>query len=805
MTATANWRRTALLSTVVPLGTAAFLTSFHAVATTPDASHLAWLLLATITILVGQFPVRIPGTRSVISVTDAFIFTSVLFFGVSPSVLLAGVDALLSTRRMTKKLSSTLYSFGVMSLSVFTAATLFESLLRRTGLTDKVPVEQLILPLVAMAITHFMVDSGLVAAITAVSRKQPIIDTWVHNFLWSSVSFFTGASAAALIYTFVRHQGLVTLAMVLPILVITYFTYKIYMEKVEDKNRHIQEMSTVYMSTIEALTMAIEAKDQTTYGHVRRVQVYAVGLARLVGCEEEDVEGMKAAALLHDIGKLAIPEHILNKPGKLTPAEFDRMKTHTTIGAAILSNVKFPYPVIPLVRHHHEWWDGTGYPDGLAGEAIPLTARILSIADCYDAMRSTRPYHRAMSREEAIGYIREGLGTHFDPRLGALFVANVARFADEAESIAVDAPAMLHSSCLDEHHTRSSDTIAARSVLDSISFAQRETRAMNEMARVVGRSLSLGDTLKGVLEVASSLLPLESAVVWLKDDGSDVVRARGILGRAAGRLDGAALGPGQGATGWAILHNRGIHNFDPGMDLSLCHGRGDDEYRSAMTHPLATDGRVLGALTLYALEPSAYGPDDERVLQILCEQAAVAISNTLIHEETRTTALTDPLTALPNSRYLEHAARHRLERPDSDLAILLLDLDGFKAINDRFGHKSGDRVLRQAAEVMRSALRGDDVVVRLGGDEFVVLTTAPMCDKLRQRLQNHIDSHDFALGDGTTARIGLSAGQATSHDDGDSLEALLAAADRRMYANKAERKARGRREAVEVSEACAVS
>ena len=157
----------------------------------------------------------------------------------------------------------------------------------------------------------------------------------------------------------------------------------------------------LYLSTIEALAMAVDAKDQITHGHIRRVQVYAVELAKRLGVHEErQLRAIETAALLHDMGKLAIPEHILNKPGKLTDAEFDKMKRHADIGADLLSSVRFPYPVVPIVRHHHEAWDGSGYPSGIARTDIPLGARILSVVDCFDA-HSDRPYRPRLEKDEA--------------------------------------------------------------------------------------------------------------------------------------------------------------------------------------------------------------------------------------------------------------------------------------------------------------------------------------------------------------------------------------------------------------------
>ena len=341
-----NSKTLALFALVVPAGLTAFVVALVGLEPALRGRLLDWLVLFVITVLVGLFPVQIPGTRSIISITDAFIFTSVLFFGPYPSVILAGTDALISTRRMTKRLSSNLYSFAVMSLSVFVAAWLFETMSGRTDPNQGLALEKLILPLGVMTLTHYIIDSGLVAMATAFKRNISAFTMWKDSFLWSSVTFFSGASAAAVIYVFIRTQGLAAFSVVVPILIITYYTYKIYLEKVEEKNRHIHEMSEVYLSTIEALTMAIDAKDQITYGHVRRVRAYTVGLGQLAGLTKEELEGIKAASLLHDIGKLAIPEYILNKPGKLSPGEFAKMQSHPVVGAAILANVTFPYPVL---------------------------------------------------------------------------------------------------------------------------------------------------------------------------------------------------------------------------------------------------------------------------------------------------------------------------------------------------------------------------------------------------------------------------------------------------------------------------
>jgi putative nucleotidyltransferase with HDIG domain len=220
-------------------------------------------------------------------------------------------------------------------------------------------------------------------------------------------------------------------------LYLTYRTYKVYLGRIEDEQRHVREMADLHLATIEALALAIDAKDQTSQSHIRRVQLYAASVAKAMGMSDNDVQGVKTAALLHDIGKLAVPEHILSKPGPLTPEEFQKIRAHPKVGADIVSSVPFPYPVAPLILSHHERWDGKGYPDRLAGDAIPIGARIIGAAEIFDAMTTARPYQEKMSAEIAVERMRDLVGTVIDPAIHAALEAAISRrqalvFLDDA-------------------------------------------------------------------------------------------------------------------------------------------------------------------------------------------------------------------------------------------------------------------------------------------------------------------------------------------------------------------------------------
>src|SRR6185369_10905529 len=277
------------------------------------------------------------------------------------------------------------------------------------------------------SIVQIAINIGLFSMWYLLRQDNRALDV-VRGFLWIVPMFLPNSAAATLMYYALQHDITVTLIVGGPVVVAIYLGQRQYREGVQ---KRIAVMEKAHRETIEALAVAINAKDEVTHEHVLRVQIYAAGVARLLGCSNIEVEALRAGALLHDIGKIAVPDYIINKPGKLTAAEFEKMKIHTIAGARILSRVEFPYPIVPVVRHHHERWDGAGYPDGLSGENIPLTARILTVVDCFDAVREDRQYRKGMTRQEAIDLVLRGSGTQYDPTVVGTFIAHLSEFETE--------------------------------------------------------------------------------------------------------------------------------------------------------------------------------------------------------------------------------------------------------------------------------------------------------------------------------------------------------------------------------------
>src|SRR5205807_6816439 len=292
------------------------------------------------------------------------------------------------------------------------------------------------LALLVAAVAHFACNTGAMSTIIGLTENKPVSKVWTDSYLWSFPYYMVGAATAGLVHFLNKHIGWQSSLLVLPPIYLMYRSYRLYLGKLESEKKHAEQVSSLHLRTIEALALAIEAKDQTTGEHLQRVRVYAMELARELRLTEDETEALRAASVLHDIGKLAVPEHIISKPGKLTPDEFEKMKIHPIVGAEILEQVDFPYPVVPVVRAHHEKWDGSGYPFGLKGDAIPIGARILAAVDCLDALASDRQYRKALPLDEAMAKVVADAGKSFDPQV----VAILRRRYIELEKLANEQP-----------------------------------------------------------------------------------------------------------------------------------------------------------------------------------------------------------------------------------------------------------------------------------------------------------------------------------------------------------------------------
>ena len=771
------------------VGLCVFAYALYCVATT--SFNIEWLLLGLVTVLVvARTDIQIPKISSTVTLEDTFIYISVLLYGVWPSVVLAGVNAAVCSLHYPNRRKVIPFNTGVMSLSVFVSATVATNVFgsaRELG----PDLARLILAAEVLALIHYVLNSGLVSVVSALRNKKDILKTWQESFLWTSVSYFAGAVAACFVIKLITIISFYSFIIAVPIFAITYLTYKNYLDRVQVSMNNAQEMADLHLRTIEALAIAIDAKDEVTHDHVHRVQIYATEMARLFGLSDSEIEALKAGALLHDIGKLAVPDYILNKPGPLTPAEFDRMKVHTVVGAEILERVGFPYPVMPVVRHHHERWDGHGYPDGLKGEEIPVTARILMVVDCFDAVREDRQYRKAMTREEAIELLRASSGTMYDPEVVRVFLDHLPQFEEEIrrqKKERQDVKAARPGPATQKTEKEESRPL----VFEHIRNAHREVITLYDIAQTIGTSLDLRDMFAVFSSRLQDIVSYTTCALYLQKPDTIELEAVHVSGRNAERLKGKSVILGSGITGWVAANRQPMYNSDPHLDFDAVKLEVQENYRTVMCVPLMKDDEVLGALTLYSAELKAYEPDHLRLLEAVAKLASDAIANALHHEQTEVKALTDPLTGLANARALRHQfeeAANRARRHGDTFSVLMMDLDGFKGINDTFGHQAGDQVLREVAQLLSRQIRSTDFLSRYAGDEFVALLQVHPDEvrELVQRLQIAVDHHDFGFKEARLG-FGVSIGWACYGADGDTLDELLIAADRAMYGDKFKRK-----------------
>jgi putative nucleotidyltransferase with HDIG domain len=425
-----------------------------------------------------------------------------------------------------------------------------------------------------------------------------------------------------------REVKFTAIALIVPLLIITYLTLRSSFGRLEDSKIHVAQLNRLLLSTVETLATAIDAKDEVTHDHIRRVQQGTLGLARELGLTDPDtLKGLEAAALLHDTGKIAVPEHILNKPGRLTPAEFEKMKRHAPIGAQILSSIEFPYPVVPIVRHHHENWDGTGYPDGLKGADIPFGARILSVVDCFDALTSDRPYRSRMTEQDALKIIVDRRGKMYDPVVVDAFLMSHRRIMPATDSarhpVAQAIGEAMSSMDRDEPRAQSGPPPADSGVSDGL-------LAVTSLSRAVSGGARVADVGALMWMVVRQVLPCEAMAVFLPDEREDKVTVRYAAGAHAPELRGISRATGTGVAGWVAVNRRPAINAEPLLDFgnaNIAPG-----LRSCLALPLVEGTTLVAVLAVYRDRPSAFSEDDARLVELLAPRLASSLAEAVRFE-----------------------------------------------------------------------------------------------------------------------------------------------------------------------------
>jgi diguanylate cyclase (GGDEF)-like protein/putative nucleotidyltransferase with HDIG domain len=772
-----------------------------------------WLFLAAATAVSGAFTVRLPVVKAkvqsiTLTISDAFIFAGILLFSPEVAVTLTVIDGISATFRAYKSRSTyrIAFNFSQLGISTFVVGKVFYNLQGESPplqLTLESGFIYVLANLALCALLHFILNSGLISIMVSLTSGQSIKEIFSENLLWASLTNVIGAGGAVLIYFSFHSAPVIAVAVTIPFVVVIYYLAKLNLNRMRFTRRHLEELDDLYQATVTSLAMAIDAKDQSTHGHVQEVKAMVLKVAEIYGMKDEDLlKGLRAAALLHDIGKLAVPEYILNKPGKLTESEMAKIRIHPSVGGDILETIPFPYEVASYVRHHHERWDGNGYPDGLKGEEIPIGARILAVVDCYAALRSDRPYRAQLSRDLALSFMRQESGKAFDPVFVNLLLENIEEIEAEGQSIReAGLPRVLEEIEHSPAYTYPGQKEIAKTVFHNIASSHREMQAVFEISQAIGKSLSVSDTMSLLSSKIKRFVPYAACAIYLVNSNDDRVLPYSVTGMFKEILEGIEIKLGEGVTGWVAANDEPLANLSPEADFPNIEVL-KSVFKSCMSVPLTLDSHVVGVITLYSDRPEIYSEAHLKMMESIAPHSAAAINNAIIYEETQEDAFTDPLTELPNLRYFSTFFEEELKRARRlgyPVTILMLDLEKFKSVNDQYGHKIGDRVLVEVARIITQQLRKSDICLRYGGDEFLAILPAVDKSLARQtvhRIQRSFDERGLLRVGKKDIKVGISVGVSTFPSDGLEPDLLVAIADRRMYQNKISRTRKGSRSSV---------
>ena len=597
-------------------------------------------------ILASSLKVSLPGIEGTLSVNFLFTLIGILEMSL-PETLLIGLVSTLAQFywRPARRLKPVQLVFNLSQVTVCSAAAY--------GAYKLVSIYVLHVPgplaLLVAAITHFACNTTAMSTIIGLTEDKPIRKVWISSYLWSFPYYMVGAAIAGLVSFLNRHIGWQASLLVLPPIYLMYRSYRLYLGKLEAEKQHAEKLSGLHLRTIEALALAIEAKDQTTGEHLQRVRIYAMELARDLGLTEDETEALRAASVLHDIGKLAVPEHIISKPGKLTPEEFEKMKIHPIVGAEILEQVDFPYPVVPIVRAHHEKWNGSGYPNGLAGEAIPIGARILAAVDCLDALASDRQYRKALPLHEAMAKVASEAGISFDPRVVGILQRRYVELEKLAHEQPFQAPPKLSTDIKverglapDAGFARPEEPVlhragAAKNYVDVMAAARREAQALSEFGVKLGSALSLEDLFSLLAVRVKHLVAHDSLAVYVVRN--EALIPEFVSGENFRMFSSLRIPIGDGLSGWVAQNAKPILNGNPSVEPGYLNDPTKySTLRSALAVPLEGASGVVAVVALYRTRADAFSRDELGVLQELRSGLGVVVEKALRGSENDSSA-----------------------------------------------------------------------------------------------------------------------------------------------------------------------
>ena len=777
-------------------------------------SWLQFCVCLAAILLSSGFKVALPRGDGSMSLNFPFILLAILQLSPLQAMLLAAMSVAAQCRiRVTKVFTLVQIAFNIANAMVATALASVTYTTFFGFHVGEAPA------LAIAAVTFFFASTGAVAAVLASSKGENPFLIWKKEFPWYLPFYIVGAILAATSNLIRLKFGWATAILLIPLVYTVYRAYTAQMARLKEREQHLEETEALQMRTIEGLAMAIEAKDQNTHDHLFRVRKYVEGVGGALHLEKPEMQALLIAAFLHDIGKLAVPEHIINKPGKLTPEEFEKMKIHPVVGADILQRVRFPYPVVPIVRSHHEWWNGGGYPDGLKGEEIPIGARILSAVDCFDALASDRPYRKALSPKAALAMVKSLSGTQFDPAIVAIMEQLYDQVEDEMQvstnskafvplntdievwrgiapgngfqadsngaNTLTSAPQQARIKPINRNSERNNPETA---LLNLVATARHEAQALFDISQSLDGSLSLNEILSVMSSRLHRVIPFNSCAFYFK--AGNQLETQYVDGENAKSFSAEPIPLGEGISGWVAQNGKPLVNGNAAVEANYQRKSGlSRELRSALAIPLFDlQKNVFGVLTLYAAEVDSFSRDHLRILEVMESKLSLAVQNAVEFRSTDSDAEVDSLTNLPNARRLFFQLEKELNYCSlltTDLAVIVCNLNSLRKVTELRGQAAANRLLSLVSDGFRATCNRHDVVARMSGDEFVFLVRAVNRDNASERLEAIAASVASASRRaGIEVAVTASLGASFFPQDGDKAEDLLALADRRMHEDR---------------------
>ncbi len=738
-----------------------------------------YVVLIILALLTSPFFHFYASAKASITIGDAYIMAIAMMYGTPPCLAATFLHTLvISIFAQKPKFYLHRAAFNIASTMV--AAFLYSSVFHAIN-QGSTQTSVNILSAAALVVTYFLSNSGLTSIAIAWSINESVIKYWISICMPLAVDFSVSIVSAAFIVSFQKIGDYAPL-LVAPLVGVIWAWNYLNKNRLAQAENHMKELEQLYLRTVESLALAVDAKDQTTYGHIRRVRAYANGLAKLCGIKDaSELKAIETGALLHDIGKIAIDDYILNKPGRLSKKEFEKIKMHTTAGDEILQQVQFPFPVAKCVRSHHERWDGLGYPDGLKGEEIPIGARILAVADAFDAIRFSRPYKLSLPTEEAVEVLRSQAGIAYDPNLVRLFTEHIDELERTAINESKNAPELSFRKYFnidDGTFTHDSQTLAASNdVLSSLlQFA--------EFCSIIAGHVDIKDLLPVFMRRIEKLIPFSTGAVYLGKDNNTIAAAY-VTGKHSAMLQEHILEMGKGISGWAAAYGRPIMNTDPALDFQGIPGD-FSSLTDTLVIPILHQDESLGTISLYTQAPVSYNRQHLNILQMMADLLAPLVIESSKHDISEQDDI-DPTTQLHRIPYLAaigpqaifNAAQNR-----TPLSLIYIEIKNLISIVRIFGNPLGNSIMRRVADCIKPELRETDILVRYGNQGFTALLPGVrdgQALRCMQRLKQQIRREFLAPSQGFS--VDFSGGVSVYPKDGTTVFTLIQSAQKNLLSD----------------------